>query len=167
MSRQHNAPAALATGMNADIRWIEGWMGPRAGLNVLEKRKSVVFAGIRTSDLPAQSLVAIPALLFRLPQRFNNLFHLRGLMLRNPDVHRERFRYHVTLRYLTVLHANWWTALHKLSFVAGKITSHFLHKQTEIGASLSTDPRLKTSKVFFFINSVVFEAVTQNERWRT
>lgn len=66
-------------------------MVPRASLNVLEKRKSLVFAGIRPSDLAARSLVAIPAMLLRLPQRFDNLFNLRSPMLRNPDVHRERF----------------------------------------------------------------------------
>jgi hypothetical protein len=66
-------------------------------------------------------------------------------MPRNLDVHHERFKY---LCYVTVLDVNRWTALHKLSFIDGEITSHFLHKQTENGASLSADPRLKTSKVF-------------------
>ena len=149
MSKQHHAPAALAPGMNADTHWIEGWVVPRASLNVLEKRKSLVFAGIRPSVLAARSLVAIPAMLLQLPQRFDNLFNLRSPMLRNPMCIVNVFSIHFTLRYVTVLYANWWTALHKLSFVAGKITSHFLRKQTEIGASLSTDPRLKTGKVFF------------------
>ena len=143
--------------MITDTHLIEGWMGPRADLNVLEKRISLVLAWIQTSDLPARSLAAIQAILFRLPQKFNNLFNFRVLMLRNPDVRRERFQ---SPCYVTVLQANRWTALHKLSFVAGEITSHFLHKQTENGASLSTDPRLKTSKVFFL------KTVLCSKRWR-
>ena len=72
-------------------------------------------------------------------------------------MHRECFQCprYVTLRYFMRTDEP-----RNTSFVAGKITSHFLHKQTDVGASLSTDPRLKTSKVFFFLNNVVFEAVT-------
>ena len=107
-------------------------------------------------------------MLLRLPQRFDNLFNLRSPMLRNPMCIVNVFSIHFTLRYVTVLYANWWTALHKLSFVAGKITSHFLRKQTEIGASLSTDPRLKTSKVFFkqcFVRSGDVEQTLENVNW--
>ena len=32
-------PAALTQGRNPGNDWIDGWVGPRAGLDVLEKRK--------------------------------------------------------------------------------------------------------------------------------
>jgi len=33
------APSALAPGKNSDTYWTGGWVGLRAGLDVLEKRK--------------------------------------------------------------------------------------------------------------------------------
>jgi hypothetical protein len=36
-----------------------GWVSPKADLDVLEKRKIASFAGIRTLDRPARSLVTI------------------------------------------------------------------------------------------------------------
>ena len=43
-----------------NTHWLGVWMGPRAGLHILENRKSIAFARIRTPDLPARSLVPIP-----------------------------------------------------------------------------------------------------------
>ena len=39
-------PAALYPGKNPDTYWIEGWMGPRAGLDVFGREKSPSSAGI-------------------------------------------------------------------------------------------------------------------------
>jgi hypothetical protein len=46
VSGQLHAPAALLPGERAPgTRWIVGWVGPRAGLNGVEKRKRVAPAG--------------------------------------------------------------------------------------------------------------------------
>jgi hypothetical protein len=39
VSVQHHAPAALTQGKKHGTRWVEGWVGPTAGLGVLEKRQ--------------------------------------------------------------------------------------------------------------------------------
>ena len=46
-------------------------MNPTAGLDILEKTKSLDFVGIRTSDCPARSVVTIPTTLSRLPKEYN------------------------------------------------------------------------------------------------
>jgi hypothetical protein len=42
------------------VMLIEGWLGPRAGLDILTKRKPEVPAGIRTPGFPTPILVIIP-----------------------------------------------------------------------------------------------------------
>jgi len=44
-------------------------VGSSAGLDVLEKKKSLAYAGLRTPDLRARSLVTMPTELSRLPKR--------------------------------------------------------------------------------------------------
>jgi hypothetical protein len=39
-----------------DTHWIGGWVGPRAGLDAMVKRKFPVSAATRTPDHPARSL---------------------------------------------------------------------------------------------------------------
>ena len=48
LSDRIHTSAALISGLNPATHCIGGWLGPRAGLNDLEKRKSHVAAGIRT-----------------------------------------------------------------------------------------------------------------------
>ena len=50
VSGQIRAPAPLLRGNNPGALRIGGRMGPRAGLNISEKRKSLAPAGIRTPD---------------------------------------------------------------------------------------------------------------------
>lgn len=47
--------------------WIRGWVGPSANLDVLEKNKSLIPAGIQTLDCPGYSLVTIPNTLSKYP----------------------------------------------------------------------------------------------------
>jgi hypothetical protein len=54
---QIHAPAALAPRNNSGTQWIEGCVGPRTKLLVLEKRKNRLSgAGIWTQDRSAHSL---------------------------------------------------------------------------------------------------------------
>jgi hypothetical protein len=47
VSGQLHAPAALLPGERSlSIRWIEGWVGPRAGLDDVEKRKFLTVQGL-------------------------------------------------------------------------------------------------------------------------
>jgi hypothetical protein len=39
VSSQHHAPAALHPGKERPAHWIRGWVGTRAGLDTVEKRK--------------------------------------------------------------------------------------------------------------------------------
>jgi hypothetical protein len=39
VSSQLHAPAALPSGKNPGTHWIGGWVGPRAGLDAVVKRK--------------------------------------------------------------------------------------------------------------------------------
>jgi hypothetical protein len=55
-SGQSHAPAALLPANNPSSSWNRGSVGPRAGLDVLEKRKSPTW--ILTAVRPARSLVA-------------------------------------------------------------------------------------------------------------
>jgi hypothetical protein len=65
MSGQLHAPAALPPG----IHWIGGWMGPRTGLDDVEKRKFLTLQGheLRSLGRPDRS-----QLLYRLRQRISN-----------------------------------------------------------------------------------------------
>ena len=54
LSGRLHAPATLPQGTNLGTRWMGGWIGPRDGMGVLEKRKSPAPAGIRTPDCPAR-----------------------------------------------------------------------------------------------------------------
>ena len=65
ISGKHHVPSALTPGNIPRIHWIGRWGYPRAGLVVLDKRKSVVLAWIRTPDHPALSSVDIPAMFSR------------------------------------------------------------------------------------------------------
>jgi hypothetical protein len=44
MSGLLNAPAALPPGKTPGIHWIGGWVGPRAGLDDMERRKPLPVA---------------------------------------------------------------------------------------------------------------------------
>jgi hypothetical protein len=46
MNGQHHAPAALPPGTH----WIGGWVGPRAGLEDVEKRKLFTLPGLGLPD---------------------------------------------------------------------------------------------------------------------
>ena len=48
---------------NPDTHWKGGWLGYRPGLDVFEKKKSLVPTGIQHPDLPASNLVSIPSVL--------------------------------------------------------------------------------------------------------
>ena len=62
ISSHLHAPASLPPGKNPGTHRVGGWVGPTAGLDVLEE-KSFASDGIRTPDRPARSLVTIPTLL--------------------------------------------------------------------------------------------------------
>ena len=62
ISSQLRAPASLPRGKDPGTQRVGGWVGPIAGLDVLEK-KSLPSDGIRTPDRPDRSLVTIPTLL--------------------------------------------------------------------------------------------------------
>jgi hypothetical protein len=57
VSGQHHDSVALPRHGIYGAHWIGDWTGFRAGLDILEKRKSLVPNGIRISDCPARSLV--------------------------------------------------------------------------------------------------------------
>jgi hypothetical protein len=56
--RSASRPGRFAPG----IQWIGGWVGPRAGVDDVERRKFLVLPSFetRTLDRPAPYLVAIP-----------------------------------------------------------------------------------------------------------
>lgn len=54
-----HAPVALPSKRNADT-YLIGRVGPSAGPDVLEKKKSLADAGLRTPDRPAASQVTMP-----------------------------------------------------------------------------------------------------------
>ena len=56
VSGQLNAPGAIPPGKNRSTHWIGDFVGPRAGLGVVEKGK-LAPAGIRTPSRPARSLI--------------------------------------------------------------------------------------------------------------
>jgi hypothetical protein len=49
-SGERNTPVSVFPVKEPSARWIGGWVGPRAGLDVWEKRKSLAPAGIRAPD---------------------------------------------------------------------------------------------------------------------
>jgi hypothetical protein len=58
VSGQLHAPAALPPGERATgTHWIGGWVGPRAGLDAVEKRKFLTLPGLELRPLcrPARS----------------------------------------------------------------------------------------------------------------
>jgi len=57
MSGQHHTSAALPQGNKPTTNRIEGWVGPRAGLDDLEERNICVGTGILTPDLPDRSIL--------------------------------------------------------------------------------------------------------------
>jgi hypothetical protein len=55
--QQLHDPATLALGERAPCtHWTGGWVGPRAGLNTVEKRKSPVLARINPNFLVIESI---------------------------------------------------------------------------------------------------------------
>ena len=66
-SDQLQAPAALYPGKNPGTNSVGGWVGLRACLDVLEKKKkSFAPTGIRTTDCPTRSPVTTLTALYRL-----------------------------------------------------------------------------------------------------
>jgi hypothetical protein len=65
VSGQLHAMAYLPPGRDLRTQWIGGWVGPRAGLNDVEKRKFLTLPGLKLRSLgrPARSQVAIPIVL--------------------------------------------------------------------------------------------------------
>jgi len=60
VSDQLPAPAAAPLQQHHPTHWTGGWVGCRAGPDVLEKRKSVASAGNQTLDRrPARSIIAM------------------------------------------------------------------------------------------------------------
>ena len=59
VSGQLHAVAALPPGNIPDAHRIAGWVGLRAGLDVLETRKNLTSGGNRTPDTPAHNIVTI------------------------------------------------------------------------------------------------------------
>jgi hypothetical protein len=57
---QLHSPAALLPEKNARTHSVGGYVGPRAPLDVLEKKKSLASTGVRNSDHSSRTLVAIP-----------------------------------------------------------------------------------------------------------
>jgi hypothetical protein len=57
MSVQYEASADLPSEIMSGTLWTRGRVGPNAGLDVLEKKKSLFSSGIPTPDLPSRSLV--------------------------------------------------------------------------------------------------------------
>ena len=47
VSGQYHTPAALPPGEDFGIHWIGGWVGPKVGLDILEKKKSPEPTGIQ------------------------------------------------------------------------------------------------------------------------
>jgi hypothetical protein len=60
MSDQNYVLVALLPENNIDAYWIGPWVGPWAGRNILETRKILTSAGIRTPVSCTRSLGAIP-----------------------------------------------------------------------------------------------------------
>jgi hypothetical protein len=59
-------PAALPQGKNAGVQWRGGWVGPRAGLHDLEKRKIPWLCRVSNPGSSSSSFVFIPTTLHRL-----------------------------------------------------------------------------------------------------
>jgi hypothetical protein len=55
-----HGPAALTPVNNPESHFIGAWMGPRAGLSVLEKKEFHIPARIWAWDRPVRSVVTIP-----------------------------------------------------------------------------------------------------------
>jgi hypothetical protein len=66
-SVQRHAPAALPRERKGGSHFRRGWVGPKAGIDVLEITKFTARTGTRNSVRPAPSLVARPTELPRLP----------------------------------------------------------------------------------------------------
>jgi hypothetical protein len=60
MSGQPHAPVALPPGIEPLAHCIVGWVGPRASLNVMEKRKITCPYRKSNPGGPVRSLVAMP-----------------------------------------------------------------------------------------------------------
>ena len=65
MSGELQAPAALSPGKDPGTHCTGGCVGPRAGLDGLEKRNSLFSTEIRTPEVTAHSLVNVPTTLTR------------------------------------------------------------------------------------------------------
>jgi hypothetical protein len=65
MTGQLHFPATLPPEKNSDIQWIRSWVGPTAGLNIVETRKITCSIGIRTPDHPVYKLITILAMLHK------------------------------------------------------------------------------------------------------
>jgi hypothetical protein len=59
MSGQLHTFAALPPGKDSGTHRVGGWIGPRADVDVFERRKYLCRVGIQTPDLPACSLVTV------------------------------------------------------------------------------------------------------------
>jgi hypothetical protein len=55
-----------APGKNGGTPWIGGWLNRKSGLDILSKWKISAVAGIRITDLPPHSLLAVPTALLQL-----------------------------------------------------------------------------------------------------
>jgi hypothetical protein len=59
VSGQLHAPAALALGKEpSDTHWIGGWVGPRAGLDDVEKRKFLTLPGLELDPSVVQPVAS-------------------------------------------------------------------------------------------------------------
>jgi hypothetical protein len=61
MSRSLYVPVTLSSEMKPGTHFIWGWVGPRAGLDVVEKGNTFSLVEIRTSDAPVRTLFAVSA----------------------------------------------------------------------------------------------------------
>jgi hypothetical protein len=60
VSGQFHAPTALPLGKRATgTHWIGGWMGPRVGLDEVEKRKKSCTAGNRTRAVQPEAILTL------------------------------------------------------------------------------------------------------------
>jgi hypothetical protein len=69
-TRVVDATRRHAPGKNGGTPWIGGWLNRKSGLDVLKKWKFSAFAGVRVTDLPPHSLLAVPIVLFQLICRY-------------------------------------------------------------------------------------------------
>jgi len=63
VSSQIHTPAAAPTEITHGTQWVGSWVGPSAILRVLEKRKTLPFSGIGTSDRSVRRLITTPTML--------------------------------------------------------------------------------------------------------